>query len=414
VNEEDTWRAMLRMELGASATVAPIGTVRSTPMTIVIQAALRQTLLPVSVWWADRGPPSMFCLGGTTSSAILFSTRSIELDAQTRWLFGNASVKGRIGELAYRLALTRISEHLLVLGRHELALAAVLESVREQSLFIPFGQTWQALERIKIDEGYMSIWFFGLAHEFGHILANQMPKLRELDEQFDRLTVSAVNAVLRDLPWPEPIKRRLVAYAQASNCNLSIQVSTLREECLADVGACSLLHESSINVLSQVNRELSFARFAWEILTAGAVRSFSDSAFAMARVLSGSDSRVAAEAGLSNMVATNVRSSFRHMYLLQVWSNVENRNVCCEQLDLLESQLRVECKQIEDAMGAAARFLIARSGSQANGLPTWISPSLAKDATGQQRVALARFVSLAKSFETDCADIHALGILVDA
>jgi hypothetical protein len=414
MNTGDMWRAMLRMEVGAKAALVPVEGNNLTPMSIVIRNGQKSAKCPVTVWWADDGPPSMFCLEDGTSTAILFSTRCLQLDAQARWLVGNTSFRAGACELAYRLSLTRLSEHLLMLGQHRLALSAVLESIREQTIFAPFCRRWQDLEYLEVDEAYMALWFFGLGHEFGHVLSNGALSSSPLASRFEEIAESAVTKVLSELIWPIQIKRLLVERAHSAESSLSIHPSSLREECLADVGACSLLHESSQEALQLLGREMDFASFAWEMLAVGVVRSFNDSALALARVVSDPNPTSHALTALSSLVAVNVRLVFRRLYLEHSWATAKDSAYVSAYLDAMVGQLQEDCKTLEDSMGAAARFLLLSKETEPTILPSWLKPSIVGDITGEVRTTLKVFVSLARSFSTDCSEIHALGSLIDA
>ena len=406
---------LLREAVGSDARLSICDGTNVTPMSVVTEIAKRQTGDTVDIWWVDNGPPTTFCLRHEGLTAITFSTRALELTAQARWLFSNSQFATRLDELAYRQALTRISEHLLTVKHPRLAVAAFTESIRDQTLWCTYGTSWQHLEYEPINEAYMAQWFFGFAHEFGHIAASSNPIALDSNNQLRAFVESVVGHVLKQYDrFPQEIKQLLTEKSKSDDSGLSLGITTLLDECLADVFACSVLHEATGEVMARQDMSFKFERFAYEMLAVGAVRNAFDSAFRFCGWFSeATEPKKKALEALSQFVSTTVRAAVIQFFLARTWQASESDLNVSQGIAKLVEQIGVDTRRIEDATGRAMRFMIRAKQTESElKLQATFLQALSSPTSDQMRQATAHFCSLADSFGQSCPAIVVLRQLV--
>jgi hypothetical protein len=287
-----------------------------TPMTTVLDIAERRIGREVSLWWVDNGPATAFSLLEGDHAAVVFSSKCLEATSQSRWLYANQRLApAQLEELAYRQALRRQAEEFLLVGNTDLAVIALAESILGQSIRAPYGTDWRLLEYERLDESYMALWFFGLAHELGHVAFNFNAAAAHAYDALlthERLS-EAVSLSLKEYQqYPEMIRAELMSKALAKEARSPLSLSTLREECFADMFACGVLLEASQMLLERYGKKaFDSAHFSYEMLVAGHLRHSSESIARFARMLNDPESgRAIALAGLAGPVAASVRTQF--------------------------------------------------------------------------------------------------------
>ncbi|MFI8994369.1 hypothetical protein [Streptomyces sp. NPDC053542] len=118
--------------------------------------------------WVDGGFPDLFSLPGLPWPTAVWSTRYLELSSFTRVLLVDDAISNMRRDLCRRAALTLIAEISLREGAADVAAKCAVGANLGRSWFVSDSNVMDDLEAMPISEVYVAVWFFGLAHEFGH------------------------------------------------------------------------------------------------------------------------------------------------------------------------------------------------------------------------------------------------------
>ncbi len=406
---------LIRAEVGSTASVSLVSGTNLTPMSVVIDCARQHLPKDFEVWWVDDGPPSMFALSSPRMRAVVFSTRALEIAAQTRQLY-EESLSSSARRASYRLTLLHLSELMLQQRCASLATAAFLESIRGQTLFLPFGTDWRLLEHEPINEAYMALWFFSLGHEMGHMSVESSPTLTSsMREVLDKqIRVLATEQIEAGLNLPESVKERLRKGLDDPSTELPLYAPSLMEECAADIFSCQILLESTFRVFKRMEKKVSVWHLAYELLAANSVRSHFDSIRGMAKILASTkhwEDSVDHYFGYS--LAASTRTHYLANYLgLAVSQMVEISSVPKLVDDLTRSVNESACKVSAGAVDAFSRLASIEPQTVPHRLPTWFHEQFSGSSIGIG-VAARRFCQLASSFSVDSSQIQELRQLVE-
>ena len=143
------------------------------PMNAVLDVVDTMLSHPYSIFWVDGGAPETFSLPDLDPAVVLFSTRHLEMVGQLRGILTTFWLDGQMLEaVAEQVSLRILAE--LVLRQGDPALACHLLAESLSSTNVDFARvTLMGLEHEPISESYMSVWFYGLLHEIGHVAARE-------------------------------------------------------------------------------------------------------------------------------------------------------------------------------------------------------------------------------------------------
>lgn len=409
-----TTERLIRAEVGSTASVSLVSGTNVTPMSVVMDCARQHLPKDFEVWWVDDGPPSMFALSSHRTKAVAFSTRALEIAAQTRQLY-EESLSSSARRASYRLTLTHLSELLLQQRSAPLATTAFLESIRGQTLFLPFGTDWRLLEYEPINEAYMALWFFSLGHELGHISVEASQTLGSsmravLDRQ---IRVLATDQIESGLNLPYSVKERLRKGLDDPSTELPLYAPSLMEECAADVFSCQILLESTFRVFQRTEKKVSLSNLVYELLAANSVRSHFDSIKGMAKTLVSSEHwEDSAERYFGYSLAASTRTHYLSNYLSLAISQMVNSDSVPKLVeDLTRSVHESACKVSAGAVDAYSHLMTMESQTDAHRLPKWFYEQYDRSPVGIDGSA-RRFCQLASSFSVDSSQIQELRRLV--
>jgi hypothetical protein len=411
---QSTTELLIRAEVGSTASIALVSGTNVTPMSVVMSCARQHLPKEFEVWWVDEGPPSMFALSSPRTQAVVFSTRALEIAAQTRQLY-EESLSSSSRRASYRLTLLHLSELLLQQRSGSLATAAFLESIRGQTLFLPFGTDWRLLEYEPINEAYMALWFFSLGHELGHMSVEASPtlssSLREaLDNQIRALATEQIEAGLN---LPDSVKERLRQGLDDPSTELPLYAPSLMEECAADVFSCQVLLESTLRVFQRMEKKVSLWKLAYELLAANSVRSHFDSIKGMARTLASTEHwEESADRYFGYSLAASTRTHYLSSYLsLALSQMVESDSVPKLVDDLTRSVHESACEVSAGSVDAFSHLLTIEPQIDSNRLPAWLCEQFNRSPIGIEGPA-RRFCELASSFSVENSQIQELRQLI--
>ena len=406
---------LIRAEVGSNASISPVNGTNVTPMSIVMDCARQHLPRNFEIWWVDDGPPSVFAFSSARTQAVVFSTRALEVTAQTRQLY-EESLKPSARQVSYRLTLLHLSELLLQQRTASLAIAAFLESVREQKLFLPFGTDWRLLEYEPINEAYMALWFFSVGHELGHMSAEASPTLNSsMREVLDKQIIALANQQLETgLDLPESVKERLRRSLTDPGTELPLYAPSLMEECAADVFSCQILLESTFKVFQRMGTEVSLWKLAYELLAANSVRAHFDSIKGMARIFASFEHwEDSAERYFGYSLAASTRTHYLSNYLSLALSRmVESDSVGKLVEELTRSVHGAACEVSAGAVDAFSHLVAVELQAAPDRLPTWFREQISRSRVGIDQAA-KRFCQLANSYSVDSGQIQELKQLIE-
>jgi hypothetical protein len=363
---------LIRHEVGSKATISLCLNDQLTPMKVLLDVAKKQIGNCFDIWWVDDGPPTIFCLSNGSRTGIAFSTRHLEATAQIRLMYaGGLETIVNSDDYGYRQCLKRLAEQLLIIGNVDLAIKVFIESVSNQRTWALYGTDWRFLEYQPLDEAYMAQWFFGLAHELGHIASVKTSNY--LDHTKGGLSDQSVEDLVdftlsKYQNYPQQAKNIIRMMALSEEKTSLIGAKTLRDECMADLFACSIVLEATGEVMfKNRNKDFEFWRYALEMLAFGHVRHTIDALLSFARMISSeNNSERLALMGLAQSVAGTVRMAFIRLYLEKTWriqfdhteEGSETGVFVSNALDQLTVRIQEDAKAMDDLLGRSMRYAL--------------------------------------------------------
>jgi hypothetical protein len=268
---------ILRSELGKAAKFERYDRKPRSPMNLVLDVAEREIGPRFTVYWVDDGPPDVFSLPGLAPSPVVFSTRHLSLTAFARRLFVDIGpVNEDLVDVAERTALRLMAEMALRRGDSDYAVLAFVRSVAGQGIwtaseveaFLSDKNQVTGLEAEPINEAYMATWFYGLAHELGHLHPHQTQRFAQGDLFSDIWMLDAITAALERFSiYPESMKQQAIERAKQRRSQSVVGIDHVRSEGLADFFATSVLLRTTVDLMKELNREpFEIERFILEMM----------------------------------------------------------------------------------------------------------------------------------------------------
>ncbi|MFI9508469.1 hypothetical protein [Nocardia sp. NPDC052566] len=254
---------LIRDHLPPDALFSRMSRDHRTPMVVALETAERELAREVAIYWVEGGAPEMFSLPGLMPAPITFSTRFLTASAQLLSLRRLHSAASDIELLAERFALQFIAE--LTLSHGDPVAASYLIA---RSLLIPSGiqlmpMTVLELENTPRNEIYMTVWFFGLLHEIGHVHAYEHGWSGAVPDDLIEESVADVLDMVADPALSRQINDRL----KNSGIAHSLDTAVLREEIDADLFAVRTLILATTAVVSEEGkRDFDYVDHACVIL----------------------------------------------------------------------------------------------------------------------------------------------------
>src|SRR5439155_20926224 len=240
----------LRSELGKTASFWQYGREKRTPMNFVLDEVERQIGPRFRVYWVDGGPPEVFCLPGLSPSPVVFSTRFLSLTAFIRHLFVPKHLKPWLVEVAESTALKLMAEMALRHGDPDYAVLAFLKSVIGKGIWLDDGDQVMALESEPIDAAYMATWFYGLAHELGHLHPSHPQHFPDKHRFSDAVILGVIKMAFDNFSsYPEDVKQEAIERATQQGSQSVLGIDRVRSEGLADIFAASVLFKTTLDIM---------------------------------------------------------------------------------------------------------------------------------------------------------------------
>jgi hypothetical protein len=228
----------------------------NTPMNLLLETVEQQVSSQFSVYWVSDWTPEVFCLRGESRTLVIFSERYLELVGDIRHSIVQDSLADVRVELAERTCLKLIAKFALRYGDPEFAVLCFLKSIVGKSFYIFDTNLLLNLERQPIDEAYMATWFYGLAHELGHVASRQLEMSMRGGLFSDEAILAGIEIALDHFPYPEAFKQESLVNASKYRSEFILGIDNLRSEGFADIFAATILLQSTYNIMGIVKSGL--------------------------------------------------------------------------------------------------------------------------------------------------------------
>lgn len=242
----------IKATMGKKVLFSRLDRTLKTPMNFFLDEVEQQISSTFTVYWVENGPPEVFCLRGEARTLIVFSERYLELVGFARHLMVDSYFSPGIRmEMAERTCLKLIAELALRQGDSEFAVLAFLKSIVGKGIYIPDTNTLLDLELQPKNEAYMATWFYGLAHELGHVAAQPMESVRS-GLFSDEAILSGIRIAFNHFPYPKAFREEALTKASKQRSESVLGIDNLRSEGLADIFAASILLKSTYDFMNVV------------------------------------------------------------------------------------------------------------------------------------------------------------------
>lgn len=268
--QEVAVKEILRSILGKTAKISLYGREHRTPMTFVLDEVEQQIGARFSVYWVDDGSPEVFTLPDFLPSPVVFSARYLALTAIMRSLLVNGLLKNVLVEVAEGTMLKLMAEMALRYGDPNYAVLAFVKACSITQIVITDLDDATNVEQLEdgpINESYMAAWFYGLAHELGHLSPLQKEDFPDNQIFSDDWILQAITEALDSFRYSDSLKHEAIERAKQEQSNSVLRVENIRSEGLADIFAASILFQTTRDIMQEIHQErFEVAQFIGEML----------------------------------------------------------------------------------------------------------------------------------------------------
>lgn len=264
MSTSDLGEILIRSHVGSHARVRRYDRTLRTPMNFVIDIALDQLELSAEpvIYWVDEGLPEIFSQPDLDPPGVVYSTRYLEVSAIFRGLLRNDLARMVLDpeRLAERVCLKVLAELSLRYGEPGLAAYLMTRSLLDQRDYLLMQNVINELEVREKDEQYMTVWFFGLLHELGHVsLASNANMLTSIRPES---LANEVSQALADLLAGEDLERIGTSLIEL---NEAVDIELLREEVACDMLAAHVLLAATREMMQLHQEKLRILPLVYEI-----------------------------------------------------------------------------------------------------------------------------------------------------
>ena len=223
-----------------------------TPMGVAVEEASRELDREVVVYWVDGGLPENFSLPGLDPAPIVFNTRFLELAATLLSITRATRYPTEyFADVAERVSLRVIAELTLKGGDPATACYLFARSQLTKTGVTFWPITIDVLEAEKKNESYMTVWFYALLHEIGHVFVEENGSDGFVTEEGVR---QLIEGVFKKISWlPE-----LAGSDDRRQSSGSLRTDQLQSEISADIFALGALLRATHTVMKAESRGAEF------------------------------------------------------------------------------------------------------------------------------------------------------------
>jgi hypothetical protein len=383
-----------------------MGNDKATPMSVAIAEATRYLHREIALYWVDGGLPENFSLPGFDPAPIIFSTRFIEIQATLLRLLRSAQQFNPEILSAVTESISLQVAAALVLEGGDPATASYLMTRSEaasRGVWIT-ASTIYALELEEKNASYMTVWFYALLHEIGHVFVAEGESEGESDAVGGQVLAEFIQEALDEMSFPPSLVEQLTQRLEARGLAHSLHPKQISAEIMADLFAIQSLWRATATVMERDGRGGEFspvhlAICVYEIYNVLIV--LNNCAF--------SARRAATLADLRDEPWVNVSYRVRLRYVLQFLARLLAGDEESESASSWYSQLAVMTSRYAD-------HLTAMEAGQARAMRQVLYPaerdedlaSLSAERTDAPFVGLREFITAADSLGIEHPDIERL------
>lgn len=257
--EEELVRAFLEGELGSGAKykrlvaslVENAGPDYFNPFFLFLDRFRQDVKRNFDVYWVDGGKPELFSVAQVEPALVVFSSRYVELVFIFRQILGTVAFDDYRTQAIARTALRVMAELAVYDGNLEFAEQAFIRSlIGEEKHVSDWSGLWihEAFNQ-PMDEGYVANWFFGLAHDLGHINAIAHPEYQQLMFSENNARI-ALDYALTDYGIPQEMESAI--RKSAENPSSPLFPERLNVEAYADLFAIQILIRATPFLMEKV------------------------------------------------------------------------------------------------------------------------------------------------------------------
>lgn len=410
--------ALLPDMIGRTAKFEKYDRTADTPLNFLLNQVQPELPKPFSVYWVNGGLPELFCLPGLASTPIVYNSRYIEMVYLMRRLMGDGPLSNFRAEMVERSCLRIMAELALRYKGPAWAVRAFIKSILGEgvrTLDIP-GSAIMDLEVQPINPGYMGVWFFGLAHELGHVYGERKEPYNELISP--EAALEAAKCEVEKFPLPPGGKEEALAQVASGREDHPLSPRQLAREALADGFAVHALFKTTRLIMAEVGKEkFDVVEFTAEITVAWALISILERCKLMASVAEqGVVEARQKEALLLQPISYSVRALLARRVLEfeiveylrgagaptnEKWRKVDSA------VNRIARIWEDAMKQVESGLARAMRFALFPKERPSN-LMTLLAGEITRDRVGSQKPEIIRFCDLAESFHPGNETVQAL------
>ncbi len=271
-----------------------------TPMNTVLDIVAARLRADPTLIWVDDGTPEVLALPGLPQPVVAWSRRSLRTGLLIRTVLLTDGLPSRTRrELCRQAALHLLAETALRLGNPDLAARCGAAAFLDRDWAAPHADE---LEAATDSEAHLALWFFALAHEFGHF-ADPRPHARGplTDASVRTMLLAAQHHDAHDVVG-DVLRRR------------PLRPADVRAETVADLFAADVLVEAAALLLPGGGHPV---RVIGELLLAAGVVAAAERCRGLCALLAG-DAR---SDHLTYPAATTVRSAVLRAHLAAVMAD---------------------------------------------------------------------------------------------
>ena len=418
-------QAALSDQVGKAATFHRYDTSpeNDSPMSFVLSYAQQDVAARIDLYWVEGGIPELFCMQGFESKPIVYNTRYIELSYLVRGLFRDGLDEVR-EELVERTLLRVMAELAVRYGDTEWAIRAFLQSIVGQSFFMldSPGAALQQLELEPMGESYTATWFFGLAHEIGHLHAGQS-SVSTLDYFSKDQLKEALAICINMFPMPEDVRKKALENAASGDPTFPLSFTRLADEAYADLFAVFLISRVTQKMMQRSGLQFDITQYIAETTLSLALVSLLERCKRMALI--------ASSRGLDNQQKDDllfqpvtyavrrllIRPQFDSLVAKTLFHTIapsaDQHRQSVDLVNRIETQLQTDLDQVEKGLARAIRFALFPSERSSN-LMRRFAQQVMDEPSGITRVHAKQFCTLVESFHGDIESANAVRRIASA
>ncbi|MCB0643144.1 MAG: hypothetical protein KDC44_15955, partial [Phaeodactylibacter sp.] len=260
-------------KLGRQAQIRVYDRSLQTPMNFLLAHLTQYLGDTFSLYWADNGVAELPVVEAEGKHHLVFSPRYLSMTAHIRnILVAEHSFNARV-EFTARAALQLIGELALQHGAADFAGLAFARAVVGRKPEMAWGRNAQAdlmaLERTPINEGYMSIWYYGLLQAFGAYSPLQQQEFEQTSYLSNSGLLQQLSTAVNDMGFEQQLRQEVIVKAHEQQGVSQVQLRALRQKALCDIFAFSVLLDATVDIMKQLNKQaFNMLQFIQEVLMA--------------------------------------------------------------------------------------------------------------------------------------------------